>query len=58
VLRHRLATRTTNPYGRSASERELILGHLREVEPLLRATCTHEIDATERLVEIGHASAS
>jgi hypothetical protein len=37
----------------------LILEHLRDVEPQLRATCTHEIDATlpladvvERLVEI------
>jgi hypothetical protein len=46
-----------------AEERELILGHLREVEPLLRATCTHEIDATqpladvvEQLVEIGIVS--
>jgi hypothetical protein len=41
-------------------EKELILTHLREVEPLLRATCTHEIDASlpladvvDRLVEIG-----
>ena len=44
-------------------ERELILTHLREVEPLLRATCTHEIDAmqplsevVERLVRIGRDS--
>jgi dephospho-CoA kinase len=60
VLLRRLETRTANEYGKSFEERELILGHLREVEPLLRATCTHEIDATlpladvvERLVEIG-----
>jgi dephospho-CoA kinase len=60
VLLDRLAARTTNPYGKPAEERELILDHLREVEPLLRATCTHEIDANlpltdvvERLVEIG-----
>lgn len=60
ALLDRIATRTTNEYGKSPQERELILGHLREVEPLLRATCTHEIDATlplaevvERLVEIG-----
>jgi dephospho-CoA kinase len=60
ALLHRIATRTTNEYGKSPEERELILTHLREVEPLLRATCTHEIDATqplahvvEQLVEIG-----
>ena len=65
VLVHRMATRTTNDFGKSAVERELILGHLREVEPLVRATCTHEIDATlpladvvERLVEIGRDPAS
>jgi len=40
-----------------------ILGRLREVEPLLRVACTHEIDANQppadvvdRLVEIGTAS--
>lgn len=60
VLLDRTASRTTNVYGNSLEERELILVHLREVEPLLRATCTHEIDATlpladvvARLVEIG-----
>ena len=45
VLLQRLESRTTNDYGKNAEERELVLGHLREVEPLLRATCTHEIDA-------------
>jgi dephospho-CoA kinase len=60
VLLERIAVRTTNPYGKSLEERELILEHFREVEPLLRATCTHEIDATlplaevvERLAELG-----
>ena len=60
ALVERVSARTTNEYGKSREERELILDHLREVEPLLRATCTHEIDATlppgavvERLVEIG-----
>ena len=60
VLLERVSVRTTNEYGKSREERELILDHIREVEPLLRATCTHEIDATlppadvvERLVEIG-----
>jgi hypothetical protein len=60
VLLRRIDGRTTNPYGKTAEERELVLRHLEEVEPLLRATCTHEIDATQtvdlvaqRLVEIG-----
>jgi KaiC/GvpD/RAD55 family RecA-like ATPase len=55
----------TGKMPKSSEERELILGHLREVEPLLRVTCTDEIDATlpladvvERRVEIGHGSAS
>src|SRR6476661_324118 len=38
-----------NTYGKNSEERDLILGHLVEVEPLLRATCTHEVDATQPL---------
>lgn len=49
VLLERIGSRTTNDYGKSAVERDLILGHLAEVEPLLRATCTHEIDAAQPL---------
>jgi hypothetical protein len=45
----RIATRATNDYGKSADERALVLQQLAEVEPLLRATCTHEIDATQPL---------
>jgi len=62
VLLRRIAARATNDYGKSVEERDLILRHVEEVEPLLRATCTHEIDATqpldvvvERLVAIGEA---
>src|SRR6476646_10985423 len=40
VLLERIAGRTTNDYGKSAEERDLILEHVAEVEPLLRATCT------------------
>src|ERR1700748_765495 len=47
VLLERLATRTPNHFGKSAHERVLVLGHLQEVEPLLRSSCTHEIDATQ-----------
>jgi len=60
VLLRRLESRTTNDYGKAAEERALILRQLAEVEPLLRATCTHEVDAAQpledvvaRLVEIG-----
>jgi len=52
VLLERLAARTNNPYGKSAEERELILEHLAEVEPVLRATCTHELDASRPLAEV------
>ena len=44
--------RTTNDYGKTAEERELIRGHLADVEPLLRATCTHEIDATQPIEKV------
>jgi len=60
VLLRRIATRTTNDYGKRAADRDLILRHVAEVEPLLRRTCTHEVDATqpvdvvvEQLVRIG-----
>jgi hypothetical protein len=49
VLLHRIATRTTNDYGKRGQDRDLILRQLLEVEPLLRATCSHEIDATQPL---------
>jgi thymidylate kinase len=52
VLLARIAGRTTNDYGKSSDERDLILEHLAEVEPLLRATCTHELDASRPLTEV------
>jgi len=52
VLLRRLEGRTTNDYGKTVEERRLILGHLEAVEPLLRATCTHEIDATQPLCDV------
>jgi len=52
VLLGRLSGRSTNDYGKTQEERELILEHLETVEPLLRATCTHEIDASRPLGEI------
>jgi len=52
VLLRRIETRTTNDYGKASEERELIIQHLAEVEPLLRATCTHEVDATRPISEV------
>ena len=49
VLLARIATRTTNPYGKTSAERDRILGHLAEVEPQLRATATLEIDGSARI---------
>jgi dephospho-CoA kinase len=48
----RIKSRTANDYGKMADERELILAHLAEVEPMLRATCTHEIDATQPIENV------
>jgi hypothetical protein len=63
VLLRRIRHRTTNNYGKAAGERELILSHIAEVEPLLRATCTHEVDATlsiddvvRQLIQIGEGA--
>jgi dephospho-CoA kinase len=52
VLLSRIEARTTNEYGKGADERALVLEHLATVEPLLRATCTHELDATRPLEEV------
>lgn len=52
VLLDRIEKRTTNDYGKTAAERALILAHLAEVEPLLRKTCTHEIDASQPLPDV------
>jgi dephospho-CoA kinase len=52
VLLERIERRTTNDYGKSPNERELVLEHLAEVEPLLRATCTHEVDASRPIEDV------
>jgi len=65
TLLERLATRTTNDFGKLAAEREAILADLRGVEPLLRAGATAEIDTrapvaevAARLVEIARGPAA
>jgi adenylate kinase family enzyme len=52
VILQRIETRTTNDYGKAPAERELVLHHLATVEPLLRATCTHELDASRPLEQV------
>jgi predicted ATPase len=52
VILGRVDHRTTNEYGKEPGERDLILQHLASVEPLLRATSTHTIDASRPLDEI------
>jgi len=47
VLLERIDSRTTNRFGKSPDERQRVLEDLAEVEPLLRATCTDELDATQ-----------
>lgn len=52
VLLRRIETRTSNHYGKTAEERALIVSQVAEVEPLLRATCTHEFDATQPIDDL------
>jgi NAD(P)-dependent dehydrogenase (short-subunit alcohol dehydrogenase family) len=52
VILARVAARTTNPYGKDPAQRAEILRYLAEVEPLLRAGATTEIDATAPLREV------
>lgn len=46
TLLERLATRTTNTYGRSPRELRRLLDDVRTVEPLLRRVAGHQIDTT------------
>jgi dephospho-CoA kinase len=52
IILTRIANRGNNNYGKSPEERELILQHLAEVEPLLRATATAEMDASLPLEDV------
>ncbi|GAA4528350.1 AAA family ATPase [Amycolatopsis samaneae] len=46
VLVERLATRTTNPYGKTGAELAEVLDNLETVEPLLRESATFEVVTT------------
>jgi dephospho-CoA kinase len=52
VMLARIATRTDNAFGKSEEERAKVLADLAEVEPMLRATATLELDATRSVPEI------
>ena len=52
LLFSRIAARSDNPYGKAPTEREMILRHVAEVEPLLRASATIEIDASAPLEDV------
>lgn len=52
VMLQRIATRDTNRFGKEPHERGRILQDLAEIEPLLRATSTVELDASRPLAEV------
>jgi len=52
VILDRVAHRTTNDYGKTPLERAMILDDLVNVVPLLRAGCTHELDAGRPLDDV------
>jgi hypothetical protein len=52
VLLARVARRATNPYGKTPLDRAEILDDLANIEPLLIASCTHEVDASRPLDDV------
>ena len=52
LLFARIAERKDNPYGKSEAERDMIRHYVGEVEPLLRASATIEIDASAPLEDV------
>jgi dephospho-CoA kinase len=52
VLMDRLASRTTNIYGKHPEERARVLEHVQTVEPLLRRAATHEVDTGAPLDQV------
>jgi len=52
VIVDRIARRATNDYGKTPVERAMILDDLGRVEPLLRESCTHELDASRPLADV------
>ncbi len=52
ILAERLATRTTNPYGKDSAELAETLHYQQTVEPLLRASATLEVVTTVPVARI------
>jgi dephospho-CoA kinase len=52
TMLERIAGRDTNPFGKTPAERERIIADTEEVEPLLRASATLEIDTRKPLTEV------
>ena len=52
VLTERLATRTSNPYGKDPAELAETLEYLRTVEPLLRVAATLEVVTTVPVAQV------
>ena len=52
VILDRIARRTTNNYGKTPVEQAMIVDDLANIEPLLRASCTHELDTSRSLAEV------
>jgi dephospho-CoA kinase len=55
VLAERLATRTTNSYGKDPAELAETLGYVETVEPLLRASATLELVTTVPVARVADA---
>lgn len=52
MILDRVGRRLGNNYGKTPLERAMILADLNTVEPMLRASCTHELDASRPLDEV------
>jgi shikimate kinase len=52
VILERIAGRESNPFGKTAAQRDLILNDLANVEPQLRVGATAEIDTCAPLAEV------
>ena len=52
VIVARLATRTSNTYGKRPEEIARVLGQIETVEPLLRRIANYEIDTSVSLSEV------
>lgn len=52
VMFQRLASRTTNPFGKSLEDREKISRDAAEFVPILRSDSTHEVDTTQPIENV------